>query len=430
MINDTINSMGVDFTKDLHGHVRVETRDRWTGRVVDSQEKDNLVTNAAAKMLMTPLWFTATGNASNYAGGVLDRAWSPLYAKAFGTLLAFDSTLTESASNISFPSSAKLVAWAGQNANSSDAMRGSYNPSESVFTTNGFTTVWDFLTSQANGTIASLARTSSFFVENPVARQPSSYIPNIFSNTYYPTNYTLCAMGYDESNHYLYLYSIASTTIGSVTFNPSTIYRAKLDFGKIHLLNALPPADQIETVKTLTSSDGTSSAVQWRYDKYNNNFIYFSGTTIHIVAIDGTHTTKTATGTSGSSFVATENYYWRSTGSVVYRIQKNNTSNIQSFSISNSTHLAAAENDIVFSYTQPNPFCNLIYPDGTFVLINTDVNVTWAYDATPIGPFYAFQYSADMQGNTNYLGTIANLDNPVTKTSSQTMKITYTLTEA
>ena len=61
MINDTLNPMELDLTRNLHGHVRVELRDRWTGRIVDSQEKDNLVTDAVQNMMLTSLWLGSGG---------------------------------------------------------------------------------------------------------------------------------------------------------------------------------------------------------------------------------------------------------------------------------------------------------------------------------------------------------------------------------
>ena len=297
---DTFNPMNFDITKNLHGHVRVETRDRWTGRIVDSQEKENLVTNAIQRAIQSTQF---TANAEAY----MSAAWTPLCDKALGGVFLFDGTLTESASNIDFPPSAKLVAYAGQSADSSNTRGGSYNEAESVFTSNGFTTVWDFLTSQANGTISSLARTSHFFLTRPAYPNWSGMSLTAGANTSLTMTSNFNWLGYDETNHYLYLAPSSVQTINGVAYAPTNIYRIKYDISVLSLLNCIPPASHMTLIKTLTSSDGTTSAINYAYDKFNNNFVYINGTTIHKLAMDGTHTTSTATGTSGDGFAITEN---------------------------------------------------------------------------------------------------------------------------
>lgn len=426
MINDTINPMGVDFTKDLHGHVRVETRDRWTGRVVDSQEKDNIITNALTKIAT----FGRFGG--GYNNITLNNLLSPLYAKLLGGIMLFNGTLTESADNIYFPSTAKLVGYAGQTQSAINALIGNYNPQESVYTSNGFTSVWDFATSQANGTIASLSRTTSDVVSS-IVTPSADYNPASAA-----LNLVWCYwIGYDPVNKYIYMTPRSQSTVDGVIYYTNTIYRAKFDFFKISLISAFPPAEKWTLVKTLTSSDGTTDAKQFSYDRYENNFVYANGTTLHIVAMDGTHTTKTLSGTNGT-IVVSENYYWRFQAATVYRIQKSNVSNVTTFTYSASyVAVRVSEGDVVFvSPMSPDnlPWDVIIYPDGSEITIsglsNHGISVPFrymdlSYEFTPVSGsnVYMRMYIS------NYLGTIANLDSPVTKTSSQTMKITYTLTE-
>lgn len=435
-MNDIIKPFDIDLTKKLHGHVRVETRSRWTGRVVDSQEKDNLITNAVQREIMSLLWMT-TVSASTFYSPIETRI-SPLYEKLLGGLLLFDNTLTEQASNMHFPSSAKLVGYAGQAANSTDTMCGSLNSAESTFISNGFTTVWDFLTSQANGTIASLGRTSFYFPSYPaiVTSSPGSIKPSSISpsgtmggEVSFSSAGTVAYLGWDETNKYLFLTPFSNVTVGGVTYYSKDIYKVQKDFYKVCLINAVPPAAKLSLVKTLTSSDGNTSAYNWVYDKYDNCFLYATGTTLHIVsAVDGTHTTKTLTGTSGGAFVVTENYYWRATGSTIYQIQRTNVANVQSISVA-AAQLAPSENDIVFAGNSSNENW-IVYPDGATIKIQTATSAL-QYSPRQAGPYYITGglYS-EWASNPHYLGTIANLDSPVTKTSSQTMKITYTLTEA
>lgn len=426
-MNDIIKPFDIYLTKKLHGHVRVETRSRWTGRVVDSQEKDNLITNALQNLLLHAEW----GGSTSYKYSGMQTFVAPIYARALGGIMLFDSALTEQATNVLFPSSTKLVACAGQDANADNDKRGSLNADESVFISNGFTTVWDFLTSQANGTIASLARTSHLFPNSPAYYYNSQSSTYIYLDMYnnnghdFGSNYTRY-IGYDETNEYLYLYPNAGITLDGVTYSNKAIYRAKVSLNKIKLCAGLPPASQYTLVKTLTSADGSQNAYDWRYDQYANEFLYLSGNTLHVIsASDGTHSTRTLGG-SGYYWAVTENYYWRTTGSQVYRISKANLADVASYNIS-TTNLAAAGNDIVF-FASSNWY--ILYPDGTTIKLG---NGAYSGNVAECGPFYEQTDSnntAYLYLKPNYLGTIANLDSPVTKTSSQTMKITYTLTEA
>lgn len=435
MMNDKITPFGFDLTKDLRGHVRVETRDRWTGRVWDSQEKDNLITNALREMITTTAW-TNTAMAS---------VWTPIYQKVLGGIFAFSGTLTASADNTTFPSSVKLVGYAGQNSENTDPYGGSYNGEESTKLANGFMTVWDFTSSQANGTIGSVARTSSWFAGFPPFNNTlDCSISYGAASGALSTKYAV--LGYDATNKYLYIAPTSGETIDGVTYSGADIYRVKQDFSRICLVNALPAATEMTLIKTLTAADGTATARYWTYDAYADNFVYANGTTLHVVAMDGTHSTKSLANTSASTnntFAVTENYYWRSTGSVVYQISKTDTSNVQSYSIANSEYLAPSDNDIVFSWTSSatSTTCYIIYPDGTIIPKTYTATASGKnYNHGQVGPFYTKRRMAGAQGtnpidytmfaNAHYLGTIANLDSPVTKSSSQLMKISYTLTEA
>ena len=426
MINDTINPMTFDFTKNLHGHVRVELRDRWTGRVVDSQEKDNLVTNAVQDLIISQAWKASVAAAGAWFTEVL-----PLYSKALGGLLLFNGTLTESATNIGFPASAKLVGCAGQTSDNVNPIKGSLNPQESVYTSTGYTTVWDFATSQANGTIASLARTSDNFINSALTSVGASFLREIDTST---TPSSVAFIGYDKTNKYLYFGTTSDITVGAVSYPRSNIYRVKADFYNISLLGAsLPPASKWTLVKTLTSSDGSAYATDFIYDKYANNFVYATGTTIHIVAMDGTHTTKTATGTSGGICV-TENYYWRLNWDTAYCIQKSNLANTATFTgFTAYQGLLSPQDGDTVAYcggAGNNPAEMIIlYPDGATLHIPNAASSIGTYRTIcSVGQFLAAGTS--LRTPSTYLGTIANLDSPVTKTSSQTMKISYTLTEA
>lgn len=121
-------------------------------------EDENLITNALDKLI----------NINVAMGFNLNDYVLPFANKALGGIMLFDGNLTEDPDNIHFPTEAHLVAYASQDANTEDTHRGSYNATESGKTATGFVSVWDFGTSQANGSIKAVARTSSHAGQSPI----------------------------------------------------------------------------------------------------------------------------------------------------------------------------------------------------------------------------------------------------------------------
>ena len=112
---------------------------------------DNMITNAVQDLCMSQRGEMAT------ILKIVDNGDS--YAQAlFGGLLLFDETLDTDANNYFIPT-AKCTGYASQDAYAGlDTCRGSFNQSEGGIQPDGsYKFVWDFATSQANGTIKSLA---------------------------------------------------------------------------------------------------------------------------------------------------------------------------------------------------------------------------------------------------------------------------------
>ena len=140
----------------LKGKTQIILTDVNTGKQEVYEDK-NLVTNALDKIINIEM-------AMNHP---LDSYMLPIATRALGGLMLFDGTLTEDPANIHFPAEAHLVGYAGQDVNTNDKFRGSYNAIESGRTDEGYVSVWDFGTGQANGTIKAVARTSYHIGANP-----------------------------------------------------------------------------------------------------------------------------------------------------------------------------------------------------------------------------------------------------------------------
>lgn len=129
----------------IKGHVAIELHNHKTG-LRDRIEGDNMVTNALNYVI--PIVMGGNTSAENLM---------PLCKKALGSLMLFDGTLTEDKNNMFLPAEAHLVAFADRGLDTTHSDRGSLNSAETYQTDTGYQSVWDFSTSQANGTIKSLA---------------------------------------------------------------------------------------------------------------------------------------------------------------------------------------------------------------------------------------------------------------------------------
>lgn len=178
----------------IKGHVQVDLHNHKTG-LRDRIEGDNMITNAMNYVIPNLI-----------GAGVSASEIMPLCQRVLGGIMLFDGKLTEDKNNIFFPSEAHLVASAGRNTNTEYVDRGSLNVAETYETDTGFQSVWDFTTSQANGTIGSLALTmaeNNYYYSDPYAIDwRRGTIHNVLDgNTDAFEMYPLC---YDSERGYLY----------------------------------------------------------------------------------------------------------------------------------------------------------------------------------------------------------------------------------
>lgn len=142
----------------LHGHTRLELTDVHTGQV-RTIEHDNLVTDAVQKIISTFPELSMAGNIF-YRATSASYTWYSLWQKFYGGLLLYDTALPEQTDCFFAPAAANLTGTAryGSVNTGTGTLRGSYNANESVldYTNRELRLVYDFNTSQGNGTIAAV----------------------------------------------------------------------------------------------------------------------------------------------------------------------------------------------------------------------------------------------------------------------------------
>jgi len=142
----------------LKGTTIIELTDVNTGEV-ETHMEENMITNAVAQLFshnIEGMLYNVQGTSGiNWADYHL-----PICPNAIGGILLFSEALTEDANNIFAPSANPCVGYASNNVNSTaNVMRGSLNLTESGKIARGYKFVWDFATSQGNGTISAVALT-------------------------------------------------------------------------------------------------------------------------------------------------------------------------------------------------------------------------------------------------------------------------------
>ena len=141
----------------LIGTTKIELTDVKTGKV-EIYKKHNMITNAL-RDIFKPLGLS--NRPDRYFNDFV-----PYYEKLLGGLLCFDTKLEENPDNYYPPVNANLIGCAayGTQNNTKNTIRGGFNQTESEVNLKDryVKYVYDFATSQANGTIASICLTSKY----------------------------------------------------------------------------------------------------------------------------------------------------------------------------------------------------------------------------------------------------------------------------
>ena len=146
----------------LKGKTTIELTDVNTGEV-EAVEQENMLTNALSNFFNNNPMGLFNYMSNTRTIKYFNKYFAPICPNLLGGILLFPEALEENADNILVGSSQLPMGYASNDANPyDDTMRGSMNLNESMAITNGYKFVWDFSTSQGNGTIAALALTSCF----------------------------------------------------------------------------------------------------------------------------------------------------------------------------------------------------------------------------------------------------------------------------
>lgn len=142
----------------LKGTTRIELTNVKTGKT-EVIEKHNLVTNAIPDLL------TLNPDGYLWTSGKFGTDMNPICPNAIGGILLYENPLEEDPDKYYAPDTNPVIGYSSNDVNSgTDVKRGSMNQTESgpLEDHSGYRFVFDFATSQANGTISALGLTSKW----------------------------------------------------------------------------------------------------------------------------------------------------------------------------------------------------------------------------------------------------------------------------
>lgn len=455
------------------GHTRIELRNVETGEV-EVHEDDNLVTNAIDHIINMEM--SCNHNPNDYC--------LPVSGNALGGIMLFDETLEEQVDNIHFPVDAHLVGYADRNTNTTDSHRGSYNSVESYSTENSRVDVWDFGTSQANGTIKAVARTSKYGGANPLRYMFGPRF-DVRYNGAPQTDYDWYPIRYD--GEYLYMLKGNSST------HMMRLARVKLPTQRMGATDSSNREYTYEVIATWDTEIYYYTRNGDRYIYADNVSWYKDGGDGYIYAICGDADNESGENInyftikySDESYeksdhvkvnIGVTTYYYSTydyckyfshnqwhiknrvlylmsrSRKIIYIINLDNVAAKRAITVisTDSRDYIIHIHDIqphdggvyllVYHYTTTSyQYRNgILYPDGTSIILDiegTNDESYWGYkwvysdELEMFGtPYSSDGHRARIGWIANYLGTINNLASAITKTSAQTMKIIYTLTD-
>ena len=462
--------------KRYTGNLVIELEDQNTGNV-ETVSETNMVTNAVNDILgVNPMGVMYKVEGEYDDSLSWNKELLPICPNMIGGILLFPNSISEQADNLYLSSSNLPVAYASNDINATaNAKRGSMNLTESMKLTDGYKFVWEFTSSQGNGTISAVGLTSKHGGANAYGsdvavdttllqiKKISLDDEDGFINDLFRT------VTLDFENSKLYSLCYASNTV--------TIKRYRIPVFDIGLNEKMDDSTLVlEDTKVLQCSTfrfyGSSMPYGIFMDGGDGYWYGFanqgnssgSATVLWIKIKKSDYTFTEGQWTLSNTKLMTMGYFKEGSSypsgnrSAVVRngylyVPSYDKTGVYKINISNSTdvtliNLGFTSTMKCLGKTGSCDCCMSIINDiivayGFAIDVNDNVIVTFAGErcGNVSTPFFRYKEYVFAWGGANlnqyrytwiltpYLATICNLSQAVVKTTDNTMKVTYTLTE-
>lgn len=397
-------------------------------------KEENMVTNSLQNLANACIYDV------NFAGKLKNLK------NYFSGLFLLNDTLDEDPNKFILPNSCELIGHAGNELTNGSILKGSYNEIESAELDNGYKFVWDFSTNQANGIIKSLSLVNYIagnkgFGVTPDQRNIAPRTDDIFEPYYssvtllnnmytvnsefsvkveigdmavkikkYQNNFNRISLMKDGAklleekivevpyklyNNYMYFNNdkIYISSAETNSYKNSVVY--EIDLIKYELLRIIKPDDII----------GEKLSYYWQPAVIDNDlylFPYYKPTTFYIINLENLTLKDSIT-----CNISIDRFYGVYNNRLLF-----NTLFID------GNKIRIVDDGYTNSFTHKNIYAHIFSDsiistsNATSSLYGTDTNESRCYCA-----------------NIYTLQTINNLATPIIKNSTQTMKITYEITE-
>lgn len=459
----------------LHGHAVLTLNDAQTGREIKRIEKDNMITNAVGNIF-----------AENLLGSINYTDLTPV-RNMFGGIMLFYDALTEQADTTQVPNplTNPLIAYAGQTAHATaNPMRGNPNNASGgsgpTLDGKGYKFVWDWANNQGNGTISAAALTYKDFGD--ICLTPNPKVSGEYLTLKTCNKSVVLASGTrsERGDFADYLHGLICVTDNGATgftydFNSKVLTKVELYYKGQGVNNAISGAKAVSDYTT-TVTPTQYGGITWDRDTGLFYIIDFPTTSqCAITEIDfenETETTKTFSGTFNritpptgvldaafiNKFAKSGNYFFVYTGSGMARLDWSNPSDVEPVDFTNFDGVFSPS---VVDFGQVSLGESVVMGAGFVVYgLNAYAIDTQTLDTTQVGgtdisfagsyilrhaltddPEVNVSWVWVLGNNTSrnytfyaglvyipYLATVQNLEDVVTKDSTMTMKVVYTIT--
>lgn len=449
----------------LKGNTKIELTNIHTGKK-EVIEKHNTFTNAISKLLE---YYTATNNSIYY--GSLNHPFLPLSTVGLSGIYLMAQSLSENVTQVS--DFKNIVGYAGFNVDTSGSKYiGSLNKTESKKLDNGYQYVWDFGTDRANGVISTVGLTNGSFTAKDDTYFPYAMLTDMTGEYLRVDNlpwFGQCVDCTEFGQKFMFAVLLNQTT---VKFTQIQITHGIVKLNDVPLSKIIKEKEITIPDISITISGNNYSKSTWCYISFDvkNKFYYLITPAKYIrinantLEYDSNFGVKNMPSIFNNVSIGFGNIYAGVINGYMYRygtgyelykwevgspesaakIKKLNDfyqlNSVGSYFIGRDKVLDPENLELYV--INNNKSSNNSDPVGVWPVPSSDNTNVYlsAYSRDVgncnivnfIGYSYAMKYNYKLLFGTKfypYFATINNLEEPVTKTSDKTMKITYTVTE-
>ena len=428
----------------MKGKARLTLCDAKSGRVISQTEECNMVTNAINRLFAPP----RQGMFGQWDMAAMLGGYLPMYKNLLGGIMLLGNAVKEDADDFMLPAAVNPVGFAGDAYSGSNVMRGSLNLNESYETENGYHFTWDFATDKANGTIRCIALTNRLFgnvgfnetetadgamLFDPLTPASAASSPRAFLGG----GQLGYVVGCFSSNTFTFaLFNANKLTLRTFTHplpQGLKINDSAASFRYADAVAELPfntdgngwffvnPADERIYCFSCESTGSDSTTLRYCAPKVTDPQDMIQGSvTLPYLG----YTTVNAAVYNGQVYVMTNS------GTRVFTMDG---ALLRSYDAAIQGHSRFfVHNGAIMSWICKNGgnYCQNFSCEGEVITYGLPMKLCYAPAIKP--PYAIAQYTDRMSRSyaalmccTNYMATINNLSQPLTKTASQTLKIEY-----